>query len=78
MITQFFVNHRTRMCQVLAGPPTSAAHLAAVKEAIGDGYVEVSGDEQDAFRVVTRDAKAKGWKPERMRYSTWLKKQVTT
>ncbi|MCY1411157.1 hypothetical protein D9M71_265390 [compost metagenome] len=72
----FFVNHKTRMCQALSGPPDGKEHLANISQAVKDGFVQVTGDELDAFREVTAKAKAAGWNPNRMRYDTWLKKQV--
>ena len=73
---RYFVNHKTRMCQMLTGPETGAEHLANIKQALKDGFVEVAGsDELEAFRDVTRAAKEKGWDPDRMRYDTWLRKQ---
>jgi hypothetical protein len=72
---RYFVNHKTRMCRLLSGPPQGEDHLANIKQALKDGFVEVaSPDELDAFRDVTRAAKAQGWNPDRMRYDTWLKK----
>jgi len=74
---RYFVNHKTRMCRLLSGPPQGEDHLANIKQALKDGFVEVaSPDELDAFRDVTRAAKAQGWNPDRMRYDTWLKKVV--
>lgn len=74
---RYFVNHQTRMCQMLTGPENGAEYLANIVAAVKDGFVEVDGpDELDAFRAVTQEAKDRGWKPNRMRYDTWLKKQV--
>lgn len=74
---RYFVNHRTRMCQMLTGPENGAEHQANIAAAIKDGFVEVGGpDEFDAFRAVTKEALDSGWKPTRMRYDTWLKKKV--
>lgn len=73
---RYFVNPRTRICQMLSGPAEGADHLANIKQALKDGFVEVAdSDELEAFRDVTREAKAKGWNPDRMRYDTWLRKQ---
>lgn len=75
MSTLFFVNHKTRMCRALSGPPNGVEHLADIAQAKKDGFVQVTGDELDAFRAVSRQAIADGWKPDRMRYDTWMKKQ---
>ena len=72
----FYVNAKTRMCQALSGPPDGKDHLANIARATKDGFVQVTGDEMDAFREVTAQAKVAGWNPDRMRYDTWLKKQV--
>lgn len=71
----FFVNPSTRMCRVLSGPPDGQDHIANVFQASKDGFIQVTGEELDAFREVTAEAKAAGWNPNRMRYDTWLKKQ---
>ena len=74
---QYFANHKTRMCRMLSGPPDGKDHFENVQQAIKDGFVEISGpDELDAFRAVTQEAKDRGWNPNRMRYDTWLKRQV--
>jgi hypothetical protein len=74
---RYFVNPKTRMCQMLSGPATGVEHLANISQALKDGFVEVANAEAlEAFRDVTRDAKSKGWNPDRIRYSTWLKKQA--
>lgn len=78
MTTLFFVNHKTRMCQALRGPSNGEAHLANIAQAKKDGFLQVTGDELDAFREVTKQAKADGWNPDRMRYDTWLKKRGGT
>jgi len=71
----FFVNPSTRICQILSGPPNGQDHIANVFRASKDGFIQVTGEELDAFREVTALAKAAGWNPNRMRYDTWLKKQ---
>lgn len=71
----FFVNPSTRMCQALSGPPDGQDHIANVFQAAKDGFIQVSGDELDAFREVTAAAKAAGWNPLRMRYDTWMRRQ---
>lgn len=73
---RYFVNPKTRMCQMLSGPPQGEDLLANVKQALKDGFTEVAGpDELDAFREVTRQAKEQGWNPDRIRYDTWLRKR---
>lgn len=74
MTTLFFVNHKTRMFQALSGPPNGKDHLSNIAQAKKDGFLQVTGDELDAFREVTVQAMADGWNPDRMRYDTWLKK----
>lgn len=74
-MTLFFVNAKTRMCRALSGPADGKDHLANIAQARKDGFVQVSGEELDAFREVTAEAKAAGWNPDRMRYDTWLKKR---
>ena len=78
MTLLFFANHKTRMCQALSGPQNGADHLANIAQAKKDGFLQVTGDELDAFREVTAKAKADGWNPDRMRYGTWLKKRGGT
>lgn len=72
MNTQFFVNHKTRMCRALGGHPDNPEHQANIAEAIKDGFVEVSGDAMDEFRAVTQKAKAAGWNPARIGYDKFL------
>lgn len=73
----YFVNHKTRMCRILTGPPTGKDHLENLAEAIKDGFVEVAGpDELDAFRAATQQAKAAGWNPNRISYAKFMAKQV--
>lgn len=62
MKTQFFVNHKTRMCQVLGGQPENPEHQKNVAEAKKDGFVEVTSDELDDFRAETRAAVEAGWR----------------
>lgn len=74
----YFVNHQTRMCQMLSGPPAGADHLENIKQALKDGFVEVAGpDELDAFRAVTQQAKDAGWNPNRIGYAKFMVKQVS-
>lgn len=76
MNIRYFVNSKTRMCQMLTGPENGADHLANVAAALKDGFVEVEGpDELEEFRAITQRAKDAGWNPNRMRYDTWLRKQ---
>lgn len=78
MNTLFFVNQKTRMCQALSGPPNGADHLSSIVQAKKDGFLQVTGDELDAFCEVTAKAKSDGWNPNRMCYDTWLKKRGGT
>lgn len=55
----YFVNHKTRMRQILGG--RGPDHDANIKQAIKDGYVEVSADEQDAFGSDTQKLISAGW-----------------
>lgn len=75
--TQFFVNHTTRMCQALGGHPDNPEHQKNVADAIKAGFVEVTGDEQDAFRAETRVALDAGWNPSgRTSYAKFIENQV--
>lgn len=75
MDIKFFVNHKTRMCSVLSGSPKNPDHLANLAENEKNGYVEVSGDEQDEFRAETRKAVDAGWKPAgRTSYAKFMEK----
>jgi len=62
MNTQFFVNHKTRICQALSGHPENPEHQKNISEAIKQGFIEVSGDEMDSFRADTRAAVEAGWR----------------
>lgn len=74
--TQFFVNHKTRMCQALGGHPQNPEHQKNVAQAKKDGFVEVSGDEMDAFRAETQKARDAGWNPDgRTSYATFIAKR---
>lgn len=75
MNTQFFVNHKTRMCRALGGNPKNPEHQKNVSEAIADGFVEVTGDEMDEFRAVTQAAKDAGWNPNRIGYAKFMANQ---
>ena len=59
MINNYFVNHKTRMRQILGG--RGADHDANIKQALKDGYVEVSADEQDLFGEETQKLISAGW-----------------
>lgn len=73
---RYFVNNKTRMCQMLTGPENGADHLANIAAAFKEGFAEVAdADELEAFRAVTQQAKEAGWNPNRMRYDTWLRKR---
>ncbi len=78
MSTHYFVNHKTRVCQILRGPDHGAEHLENIKKVLKDGYVEVSGpDEIDAFRAETATAIAAGWNPRgRVSYSKFLERRA--
>lgn len=73
---RYLVNHKTRMCQMLSGPVEGKDHLANIRQALKDGFVEVSGpDELDAFRAETQKAKDAGWNPNRIGYAKFMAKQ---
>jgi len=77
MNTQFFVNHKTRLCRALGGHPNNPDHQANVAEALKDGFVEVTGDEMDAFRAETQKARDAGWNPNgRTSYAKFMARQV--
>lgn len=61
MNTQYFVNHKTRMCRLLSG--RGQDHEANVADAIKSGFVEVTAVELDAFRADTQKARDAGWIP---------------
>jgi hypothetical protein len=63
MELKFYVNHKTRMCRVLQGSTQNPEHLANLADAEKQGFVEVTGPEQDAFRAETKKAVDAGWKP---------------
>jgi hypothetical protein len=62
MSIHFFINVGNRMCQVLSG--SGKDHVDNVAAAICSGYVEVTGDELDAFRAQTQKARKAGWNPK--------------
>ncbi|MNJ43262.1 hypothetical protein D3C77_382610 [compost metagenome] len=73
MNTQYFINHKTRMCQVLGG--RGKDHDANVTEALKRGFVEVTSDQQDAFRAETQKARDAGWNPNgRTSYAKFMEK----
>lgn len=78
MNTQFFVNHKTRMCRTLGGHPNNPEHQKNVSEAISDGFVEVTGDQMDEFRAVTQAAKDAGWNPDRIGYAKFMARQAAS
>ena len=55
----YLVNHKTRMRQILGG--RGADHDQSVKQAIKDGYVEVTADQQDSFGEDTQLILDAGW-----------------
>ena len=73
MSIQYFVNHSTRMCQMLSG--RDDAHKANVANALSNGFVEVSSDQLDAFRADTQKARDAGWNPSgRTSYTAFIEK----
>lgn len=73
MNPQYFVNHKTRMCRMLSG--RGPDHEANIAEALKNGFVEVTSDEQDAFRADTQKARDAGWNPSgRTSYATFMTK----
>lgn len=76
MNIQYFINAGNRMCQVLSGSGKDHADNVAI--AIRSGYVEVTGDEMDAFRAQTQRARHAGWNPKgRISYEKFLETQST-
>lgn len=70
---QYFVNAKTRLCNVLSG--RGPDHEKNIKEALDNGFVEVTVEGMDSFRAETAKAIALGWNPSgRVRYSTFMKK----
>lgn len=70
MELKFYVNHKTRICRVLH--PGDLANLADTEK---QGFVEVTGPEQDAFRAETKKAVDAGWKPAgRIGYEKFMEK----
>ena len=75
MSIQFFISAGNRMCQVLSG--AGKVHVDNVAVAIRSGYVEVTGDEMDAFRAQTERARQAGWNPDgRISYEKFLETQL--
>lgn len=73
MHIHYFVNHTTRMCQMLSG--RGPEHDANVTAALRGGFVEVTADEQDAFRADTQKARDAGWNPSgRTSYAKFIAK----
>lgn len=71
--TQYFVNHKTRMCNMLSG--RGKAQEEQVKETLSNGFVEVTQDELDAFRKDTAKAIKLGWNPVgRTSYAKFMEK----
>lgn len=63
------------MCQMLSG--RGSDHDANVAAAIGDGFIEVTADEQDAFRADTQKARDAGWNPSgRTSYAKFIAKSL--
>lgn len=75
MSTQFFVNHKTRMCQALGG--RGPDHESNIAQALKDGFVEVSAAELDSFRADTQKARDAGWNPNgRVSYAKFMSKRA--
>lgn len=75
MDIKFFVNHKIRICRALSGSQKNPDHLANLAEAEKEGFVEVTGPEQDEFRAETRKAIDAGWKPaSRTSYAKFMEK----
>jgi len=53
--TRYWVHDKSRLCR--------ATFNADVSQEIKDGFREVTGEEQEEFRALTRKAKENGWKP---------------
>lgn len=74
MIRQYFVNATTRLCQILGG--RGPEHKLNVSKALSSGFVEVTGEELDAFRAETKLAIDAGWKPAgRKSYAKFIEQQ---
>jgi hypothetical protein len=74
MNTQFFVNHKTRLCQALGG--IGPDHEANIASALKDGFVEVSPAELDVFRAETQRARDAGWIPGgRVSYAKFIERR---
>lgn len=56
---QYFINPKTRACQILAGRDTN--HRQNVQAAIDDGFYEVSEGELGRFRADTQKLLSAGW-----------------
>lgn len=70
---QYFVNHKTRMCNMLSG--RGPAQEQNVKETLSNGFVEVSQEEMDTFREETAKTIKLGWNPNgRTSYAKFLEK----
>lgn len=67
-LVRYFINERTRLCKVVTGQ-------AEVKEALAEGYREVTPDEQEAFRDITRAALVAGWNPDKINYAKFMANQ---
>lgn len=67
MPPKFFVNDKTRQCQIVSGP-------GVVEQVTAEGFREVTSDEQDTFRAVTKTALDAGWNPERISYAKFMAK----
>lgn len=74
MTPQYFVNAKTRLCQILSG--RDDLHKRNVAEALKSGFVEVTGEQMDAFRAETKRAVDAGWKPAgRKSYAKFVEQQ---
>lgn len=72
---RFFINRKTRYCQILQG--SDDAHQKNVAEALKSGFVEVTAEEQEAFSAETWKARDAGWNPAgRVSYAKFIEKQV--
>lgn len=65
MHSKYFVNDKSRMCQLAVGPGTA-------EEAIKEGFREVTLEELEAFRAVTQKARDAGWNPHGISYAKFL------
>lgn len=70
---QYFVNHKTRMCNMLSG--RGEEQEKNVKETLSNGFVEVTQEKMDSFREDTAKTIALGWNPNgQTSYAKFLEK----